>query len=44
MQVERTPKAGENSLGWYGLLTWSVCQVSDIIITLRNDNARITRH
>jgi hypothetical protein len=36
MQVEGTPKAGENSLGWHGQLAWSICQVSDIIITLRN--------
>jgi hypothetical protein len=38
------PKAGENSLGWYGLLTWSVCQISAIIITLRNDDAHVMQH
>jgi hypothetical protein len=44
MLVERMPKAGKNSLGWYGQLAWSVCQVSNIIITLRNDDAHVTQH
>jgi hypothetical protein len=31
-------------LGWYGWFVWSVCQISDIIITLRNNNAHIMQH
>jgi hypothetical protein len=40
----RTPKADDNSLGWLRQFVWSVYWVSDIVITLRNDDAHVMQY